>query len=869
MAKNLLIVESPAKAKTIEGYLGKDFLVKSSYGHIRDLVKGDMGIDTTNNFAQTYEVPADKKQVVAELKKLAKDAEMVWLASDEDREGEAISWHLYETLGLKESKTKRIVFHEITKPAILKAIESPRTIDYNLVNAQQARRVLDRLVGFELSPVLWKKIKPSLSAGRVQSVAVRLIVDREREVNKFNAAAAFKITAKFSTGNAKEQVKAELPQRFENESDAEKFLKDCINAGFKISNLETKPAKRNPAAPFTTSTLQQEASRKLGFPVSRTMQVAQRLYESGKITYMRTDSVNLSETALTAAAAEINSAYGQKYHQPRTYKTKSAGAQEAHEAIRPTYFDQHTVTGDSSEQRLYELIWKRAIASQMSEALFEKTTAHIDISTRKEYLVAEGEVMKFDGFLKVYLESNDDEDTEEKDNENILPPLANGQELSLRVMNATERFSRPPARYTEASLVKKLEELGIGRPSTYAPTISTIQNRGYVVKEDRDGRSRSFGSIVLEDGQVVKSTKTEITGAEKSKLFPTDIGEVVNDFLVEHFKGIVDFNFTANVEKEFDEIAQGLQEWTKMLHAFYTPFHKEVEVTTETADRANGERLLGIDPVSGKNVYAKVGKFGPLVQIGQVDDEEKPKYASLMKSQSVATVTLEDALEQFRLPFQLEDYKDKEVSVGVGRFGPYVKWGETYISIPKNEDPLTVDQTRAAEIIEEKITADAPVAHFDGLPVTKGTGRFGPFIKWNDLFINVPKAYNFDFLSDNDIRELIAKKIEKEANRFIQTWTADKIAIENGRWGPFIRFGKDMLKLGKNPATGEKYTPEELAVLSLEEVKKLIVEQVPNAFEPKATKKKAAGAKVAGTKVAAKKAAAKAPAKKKAAPKKK
>jgi len=864
MAKNLLIVESPAKAKTIEGYLGKDFLVKSSYGHIRDLVKGDMGIDTTNNFAQTYEVPADKKQVVAELKKLAKDAEMVWLASDEDREGEAISWHLYETLGLKESKTKRIVFHEITKPAILKAIESPRTIDYNLVNAQQARRVLDRLVGFELSPVLWKKIKPSLSAGRVQSVAVRLIVDREREVNKFNAAAAFKITAKFSTGNAKEQVKAELPQRFENEADAEKFLQDCIQAGFKISNLETKPAKRNPAAPFTTSTLQQEASRKLGFPVSRTMQVAQRLYESGKITYMRTDSVNLSETALTAAAAEINSAYGQKYHQPRTYKTKSAGAQEAHEAIRPTYFDQHTVTGDSSEQRLYELIWKRAIASQMSEALFEKTTAHIDITTRKEYLVAEGEVMKFDGFLKVYLESSDDEEMEEKENENILPPLTNGQDLTLRVMNATERFSRPPARYTEASLVKKLEELGIGRPSTYAPTISTIQNRGYVVKEDRDGRSRSFGSIVLEDGKVVKSTKTEITGAEKSKLFPTDIGEVVNDFLVEHFKGIVDFNFTANVEKEFDEIAQGLQDWTKMLHAFYTPFHKEVEVTTETADRANGERLLGVDPVSGKNVYAKVGKFGPLVQIGQVDDEEKPKYASLMKSQSVGTVTLEDALEQFRLPFQLEDYKDKEVSVGVGRFGPYVKWGETYISIPKNEDPLTVDQARAGEIIEEKITADAPVAHFDGLPVTKGTGRFGPFIKWNDLFINVPKAYNFDFLSDNDIRELIAKKIEKEANRFIQTWTADKIAIENGRWGPFIRFGKDMLKLGKNPATGEKYTPEELAVLSLEEVKKLIVEQVPNAFEPKATKKKAAGTKAAGSKTATK-----APAKKKAAPKKK
>ncbi|QNK64181.1 type I DNA topoisomerase [Pedobacter sp. PAMC26386] len=860
MAKNLLIVESPAKAKTIEGYLGKDFLVKSSYGHIRDLVKGDMGIDTANDFAQTYEVPADKKQVVAELKKLAKEAEMVWLASDEDREGEAISWHLFETLGLKENKTKRIVFHEITKPAILKAIESPRTIDYNLVNAQQARRVLDRLVGFELSPVLWKKVKPSLSAGRVQSVAVRLIVDREREVNKFNAAAAYKITARFSTGKAREFVKAELPQRFEKEADAEKFVRDCINAGFKISNLETKPAKRNPAAPFTTSTLQQEASRKLGFPVSRTMQVAQRLYESGKITYMRTDSVNLSETALTAAANEINSAYGQKYHQPRTYKTKSAGAQEAHEAIRPTYFDQHTVTGDSSEQRLYELIWKRAIASQMSEALFEKTTAQIAVSTRSENLVAEGEVMKFDGFLKVYLESSDDEETEDKDNENILPPLATGQELTLNVMNATERFSRPPARYTEASLVKKLEELGIGRPSTYAPTISTIQNRGYVVKEDRDGRTRSYGSIILEDGQVSKTIKTEITGAEKAKLFPTDIGEVVNDFLVEHFKGIVDFNFTAKVEKEFDEIAQGLQNWTKMLHAFYTPFHKEVEVTTETADRANGERLLGIDPVSGKNVYAKVGKFGPLVQIGQNDDEEKPKYASLMKSQSVGTVTLEDALEQFRLPFQLDNYKDKEVAVGVGRFGPYVKWGETYISIPKNEDPLTIDQNRAVVIIEEKITADAPVAHYEGLPVTKGTGRFGPFIKWNDLFINVPKAYNFDALADSDISELIAKKVEKEANRFIQQWNAEKIAIENGRWGPFIRFGKDMLKLGKNPATTEKYTPEDLAVLSLEEVKKLIIEQVPNAFEPKAAKKKAAGTKSAAAKAPVKK---KAPAKKK------
>jgi DNA topoisomerase-1 len=846
MAKNLLIVESPAKAKTIEGYLGKDFLVKSSYGHIRDLVKGDMGIDTENNFSQTYEVPSDKKALVAELKKLAKAAEMVWLASDEDREGEAISWHLYETLGLKESNTKRIVFHEITKPAILKAIDNPRTIDYNLVNAQQARRVLDRLVGFELSPVLWKKVKPSLSAGRVQSVAVRLIVDREREVNKFNSTAAFKITAQFTTGKGKEIVKAELPQRFEKAVDAEKFLQDCINAGFAVSNLEVKPAKRNPAAPFTTSTLQQEASRKLGFSVARTMQIAQRLYESGKITYMRTDSVNLSQTAIDAASAEIRSAWGEKYHQPRVYKTKSAGAQEAHEAIRPTYFNQHSVDGDNSEKRLYDLIWKRAIASQMSEAIFEKTNVNISISTRKEELLAEGEVLKFDGFLKVYLESTDDED-EDNENSDLLPPLAKGQALILKELAATERFSRPPARYTEASLVKKLEELGIGRPSTYAPTISTVQNRGYVVKEDRDGRKREFGSMVLANGSISKVTKSEITGAEKSKLFPTDIGEVVNDFLVEHFKGIVDFNFTANVEKQFDEIAQGLQEWTKMLHSFYTPFHGEVENTLENADRANGERLLGIDPTTGKNVYAKVGRYGPLVQIGELsdDEEDKPRYASLGKSQSVGTVTLEEALDQFKLPFQLEDYEGKEVSVGVGRFGPYVKWGDAFISIPKNEDPLTVDQARAIEIIGEKVTADAPVAEFEGLPVTKGTGRFGPFIKWNSLFINVPKAYNFDALSANDIKELIEKKIEKENNRYIQQWDSEKIAIENGRWGPFIRFGKEMLKLRNNPKTKAKYTAEELAEIPLDDVKKLIVEQLPKAFDvkKKAPAKKKAVAK--------------------------
>ena len=866
MAKNLLIVESPAKAKTIEGYLGKDFMVKSSYGHIRDLVKGDMGIDVDNNFSQTYEVPADKKQIVAELKKLAKGAETVWLASDEDREGEAISWHLYETLGLKESNTKRIVFHEITKPAILKAIDNPRTIDYNLVHAQQARRVLDRLVGFELSPVLWKKVKPSLSAGRVQSVAVRLIVDREREVNKFNAIAAFKITAQFTTGKGKETVKAELPKRFEQATDAEKFLQDCLSAAFSVSNLEVKPAKRNPAAPFTTSTLQQEASRKLGYSVARTMQIAQRLYESGKITYMRTDSVNLSQTAIDAASAEIRSAYGDKYHHPRVYKTKSAGAQEAHEAIRPTEFSRHSVDGDNSEARLYDLIWKRAIASQMSEALFEKTSVNINITTRKEELLAEGEVLKFDGFLKVYLESTDDED-EEKEDSNLLPALIKGQSLMLLALSATERFSRPPARYTEASLVKKLEELGIGRPSTYAPTISTVQNRGYVVKEDRDGRKREFTSMVLADGKITKQVKSEITGAEKSKLFPTDIGEVVNDFLVEHFKDIVDFHFTANVEKQFDEIAQGLQEWTKMLHSFYTPFHLEVEDTLENADRANGERLLGIDPTTGKNVYAKVGRYGPLVQIGELSDDEenKPKYASLSKTQSVGTVTLEEALDNFKLPFQLEEYENLEVLVGVGRFGPYVKWGDAFISIPKNEDPLSVDQARAIAIIEEKVKADAPVASFDSLPVTKGTGRFGPFIKWNGLFINVPKAYNFDTLSDDEIRELIAKKIEKENNRYIQQWETEKIAIENGRWGPFIRFGKEMLKLRNNPKSKAKYTPEELAEISLEDVKKLIVEQVPKAFDvkKKAPAKKAVAKKAVAKKAPVKKAAVKKPAAKK------
>src|SRR6201996_6534570 len=710
MAKNLLIVESPAKAKTIEGYLGKDFVVKSSYGHIRDLVKSEDAIDIAHNFEQKYEVPADKKQVVSELKKLAKEAEVVWLASDEDREGEAISWHLFDTLGLKDANTRRIVFHEITKPAILHAIENPRKIDYNLVNAQQARRVLDRLVGFELSPVLWKKVKPSLSAGRVQSVAVGLIVDREREINKFTAEAAFKIVAIF--GKGKEAFKAELPERYARQEDAEKFLTDCINAEFNISSLDTKPAKRSPAAPFTTSTLQQEASRKLGFSVSRTMQVAQKLYESGKITYMRTDSVNLSDLALNTAAKEINSAYGEKYHQLRTYKTKSAGAQEAHEAIRPTYFDAHTIDGDNSEKRLYELIWKRAIASQMSEALFEKTTAKISISTRKDELVANGEVMKFDGFLKVYLESVDeDEETQTSEDNAILPPLSKGQRLDLQEMSATERYSRPPARYTEASLVKKLEELGIGRPSTYAPTISTIQNRGYVVKEEREGKQRNFRVLTLKDSNITKEEKTENTGAERGKLFPTDIGSVVNDFLVQYFKEIVDYGFTAGVEKQFDEIAQGLTEWTDMIRSFYTPFHKEVESTIQTANKATGERDLGVHPQNGQKVSVRIGRYGPFVQVGENATDEnkdyKPLYASLRTGQSIETITLDEALELFKLPKLVGEYEGKVMKVAIGRFGPYISHNSAFVSLPKEIDPLDVTVEQAIELINAKRKKDA------------------------------------------------------------------------------------------------------------------------------------------------------------------
>ncbi len=834
MGKNLVIVESPAKAKTIEGFLGKNFTVKSSFGHIRDLVKKGFGVDIENNFTPTYEVQPDKQKVIAELKKLTEGADMVWLASDEDREGEAISWHLYETLELSKKNTKRIVFHEITKPAILKAIENPREIDINLVNAQQARRVLDRLVGFELSPILWRKVRPSLSAGRVQSVAVRLIVEREREIQKFESTSAYKVSALFKVGSG--ILKAELDKRYAKESDAMAFLEICKNASFTIESLETKPAKRSPAAPFTTSTLQQEAARKLGFSVAQTMQIAQRLYEAGKITYMRTDSVNLSDTALGQAKQAINENYGAKYHHPRKYKNKNKGAQEAHEAIRPTYIDRTSVDGERNEQRLYDLIWKRTIASQMSDAELEKTTAKVNVSGATELFIAQGEVLKFDGFLKVYMEGTDDENTDDE-NSSMLPPMKIGELVESQFISATQRFTHHPARYSEASLVKKLEELGIGRPSTYAPTISTVQKRNYVEKTDKEGWSREYVSLSLTKKNITRETKIENTGAEKAKLFPTDIGMVVNDFLLKYFPTILDFNFTAKVEEEFDEIAEGHLDWQSMLKDFYTPFHETVESTTENSERASGERQLGIDPESGKPVSVRVGRFGPLAQIGESIEgsDEKPKFASLRKNQSIETITLEEALDLFKLPMTLGHYDGKEVVVSVGRFGPYIKLDDAFISIPKSIDPLTLDMEKAIEIIKEKEEADAPIANYQGKGVTKGKGRFGPFIKYDGLFINVPKAYNFDHLSQKDIEELIEKKLDKEANRFIQQWPEEKIAIENGRWGPFIKFGKLMLKLIKNG--GGKYTPEELITVSLEDVKKMIIAQVPSAFDKKSSKK--------------------------------
>jgi DNA topoisomerase I len=871
MPKNLLIVESPAKAKTIEKILGSDFEVKSCYGHIRDLEKDDMGIDVKNNFKPRYIVPEDKRKVVNDLKALAKKSDEVWLATDEDREGEAISWHLCEVLGLDPLKTKRIVFHEITKPAILKAVKNPRTVNMDLVNAQQARRILDRIVGFELSPVLWRKIsmKNNLSAGRVQSVAVRLIAEREREINAFTAQSSFKVEALLTATDSNGKLasfKAE-GSKFPKEEEAESFLKQCAGALYTVKDIQVKPAKRTPAAPFTTSTLQQEASRKLGYGVSRTMLLAQKLYENGHISYMRTDSVSLSETAMEDIQKNITSSYGDKYYKARKYKNKNESAQEAHEAIRPTYMSKTTV-GDPDTRKLYELIWKRTMASQMADAELEKTIAKIEVSTNKAELVASGEVLKFDGFIKVYREDLDDDDiideenkTEDSDKEGMLPPLAPGQKLGFREMKAIERFTRALPRYTEASLVKKMEELGIGRPSTYAPTISTILKRGYVEKRDKEGVQRIYTVFLLKDDQIQKSTDTENTGAEKSKLFPTDLGLVVTDFLKLYFDDIMDYSFTARIEEEFDDVARGKILWNSMILDFYDPFKKDVDKTIETAERIKGERELGNDPVTGKPVIARMGRYGPMVQIGKTEDEEKPRFAKLKQDQSIETISLDDAMQLFKLPLTLGDYEGQEVSVNSGRFGPYVKFGEQFISLPKGKEPLDVDLEGAIALINEKQKADAPVSHYENLPVTKGKGRFGPFIKWNELFINVPRAYNFDNLKESDIRELIEKKVQKEANRYIRQWPEEKISIENGRWGPFIKFGKKMLKLGRK-ADGEKYSAEELTEVSLEDIKKMVEEQIPGAFAKKTSPKKAAAKKTAAKKAAPKKSGASKPKKK-------
>jgi DNA topoisomerase-1 len=795
MAKNLIIVESPAKAKTIEKFLGKDFQVESSFGHIADLPSKEIGIDLEHSFEPKYIVSTDKKAVVKKLKDLADKAEIVWLASDEDREGEAIAWHLFNQLKLKEENTKRIVFHEITKNAIVKAVDNPRSIDINLVNAQQARRVLDRIVGYELSPVLWKKIKGGLSAGRVQSVAVRLIVEREREIQAFNTKASYKVVAEFENSD-KKKFSASLPKNFETVEEAQEFLKSCFDAQFKVADLQTKPAKKSPAPPFTTSTLQQEASRKLGFSVARTMQVAQRLYEEGYITYMRTDSLNLSNDAVNSIQEEITSNFGAKYSKPRVYKSKAKGAQEAHEAIRPTNISVNIIHENRDLDRLYQLIWKRTIASQMSSAILEKTSVKIINNKNKYEFVANGEVVKFDGFLKVYMEGSDFDDEEQ---EGMLPNLLVNEILLNNYITATERYTKPPYRYTEASLVKQLEELGIGRPSTYAPTISTIQKRTYVDKGTIDGEVRAYQQLVLKKNQITTNTLSEKVGSDKGKLVPTDIGYIVNDFLCENFKEILDYQFTANVEEDFDEIAEGNKDWISMIKNFYKQFHPQVENVEANAERATGSRLLGTDPESGKNVYVRLGRYGAMIQIGEATDEEKPRFASLLESQSINDVNLDDALKLFKLPKDLGVYQDLNVILSSGRFGPYLLYNEKFISLPKGEDIHEVSLDRAIELIKEKQQADAPIAMYQNLPVQKGVGRFGPFIKWNDLFINVSKKYDFDNLSQLDIESLIDDKLQKEQDKYIHNWETKGISIQKGRWGRFyLHSGKLKIELSKN-----------------------------------------------------------------------
>jgi DNA topoisomerase-1 len=841
MGKKLLIVESPAKAKTIEKYLGEDFTVKSSYGHVRDLEKGnDLGVDVENGYAPRYVVSAEKNRVVKELKDASKKVDEVWLATDEDREGEAISWHLCQVLGLDERTTKRIVFREITKPAIQKAVQQPRNLDLNLVDAQQARRILDRLVGWELSGILWKKVKTQLSAGRVQSVAVKLVVERERDILDFRPTPFFRIVGEFNVPGASGKsmlLKAESPERFEEADGAEGFLKRCIGASFSVSDISVRPAKRRPAPPFTTSTLQQEASRKIGFSVSRTMSVAQSLYEQGFISYMRTDSTSLSETALQSMGEEIVKQYGTQYHQLRRFNTKKELAQEAHEAIRPTYVERFNVSGNRDEQRLYELIWKRAMASQMADAELEKTTAEVAISTQpKARLVAEGEVLKFDGFLKLYLEGTDDEEEEAS---GMLPPLQVGQVLALQQMVATERFTRPPARFTEASLVKKLEELGIGRPSTYAPTISKIMetNRGYVTKESREGEERLFQILTLRNDAIAKQQGKETTGTTKNVLYPSDLGMLVVDFLDLHFREIMEYDFTAEIEQEFDHIADGKLQWVNMIDRFYKPFHETVEKTLKEAERADGERILGTDPLTGRTVLVRMSRQGkPVVQIGTGEElakDEKPRYANLPQGTRLESVTLEEAMAGFQFPKTLGELDGEPVVVSEGRYGPYVKYKELFVSIPKTDDPFDITLERATVLIREKQETDRPIGHYENQPITKGKGRFGPFIKWADLYVNVPKGIDFDRITADQAVALLKTKIEKEANRFINQWPDFDISIENGRWGPFIRFKKKQISFPRHEADGSKVTAEQAKLYTLEAIKAIIEKEVPDAFKKK------------------------------------
>ena len=815
MSKNLVIVESPAKAKTIERFLGSDFKVTSCYGHIVDLPSKELGVNIDNGFQPKYIVSGDKKKVVTNLKNLAKKAELVWLASDEDREGEAIAWHLSNALKLDEKKTKRIVFHEITKKAILDAIQNPRKINYDLVNAQQARRVLDRLVGYQLSPVLWKKIKGGLSAGRVQSVSVRLIVEREREINSFSTSDYYKTNAEFLTSDRK-KFKAMFETDFKMYDEVEKFLQKNMKSEFTVVSRATKPALKNPTAPFTTSTLQQEASRKLSFSVIKTMTLAQKLYESGLITYMRTDSVNISNEAKFQAKEEIISRFGEQYYNGKDYKNKSSSAQEAHEAIRPTNLKVQNINSEYDQKRLYELIWKRTISSQMSPAKLERTTLKVGTNTYENLFIAKGEILTFDGFLKVYLEGLDEE---EEKLQGILPNVKIGDKLKLNFMESIQRFTRPPSRFTEASLVRKLEELGIGRPSTYAPTITTIQARGYVLKGESEGIERNYKKVKLLKEKISSSISIEKVSSERGKLIPSDIGVIVNDFLVNNFEEILSYNFTALVEKNFDKIADGNEDWSKMIENFYTKFQPVVEDVKENASRESGERILGEDPKSGRIVKVRLGKFGPIAQIGLADDEEKPVFASLQQNQNLENISLDEALMLFKLPRIVGDLNGKEIIANNGRFGPYIKYSDYFVSIPKGISPFEIDLDMAIDLIQEKEKANMPIHEYKNFPVTKGKGRFGPFIKWNNLFINVNNKFDFENLSKGDIEFLIDDKLKKEQEKIIKVWEAENIKIEKARWGRFKIIHKNgFVELSKD---------SEPSKLSLIEVKNIIKENKP------------------------------------------